>query len=410
MTLDSLLPLWLLEFLDTGLLDLSWLSIVLVTLGLTHLTIISVTVYLHRHQAHRALELHPLVSHAMRFWLWLTTGMVTREWVATHRKHHAAVETKADPHSPQQVGIRKVLFQGAELYRDTTADEAIMDKYSHGTPTDWIERNLYSPHAVLGVSLMMIIDVALFGAIGLTVWAVQMAWIPFWAAGVINGVGHWAGYRNFESADASTNIVPFGLIIGGEELHNNHHAFGSSARFSYRRWEFDAGWMYIRGMEMLGLAKVLKVAPRIDHSADKAEPDSDTLTAVLAARLPVMAQYASSVLAKVHAEEMRLAKGAKRQLLKPVRQLAMREDSRLSLEGRERLKSGLAESSALETVYEYKQRLQAIWEERTATQEALVARLREWCREAEASGIASLQEFARSLPRTALAVAPVAAV
>jgi len=244
----------------SGLIDLPWWGYVLVALALTHVTIASVTIFLHRHQAHRALELHAIPSHFFRFWLWLTTGMITREWAAIHRKHHAKCETDEDPHSPQVLGIRKVLLEGAELYRSESRNVETIKRYGHGTPDDWVERNVYR-HNTVGLGIMLVINVILFGPIGLTIWAVQMLWIPIWAAGVINGIGHYFGYRNFDCADASTNIVPWGILIGGEELHNNHHSFATSAKLSAKWYEFDIGWMYIRILEMLGLAKVRKVIP-----------------------------------------------------------------------------------------------------------------------------------------------------
>ena len=242
--------------MQLSLFELSWWGYALVTLSLTHMTIASVTIFLHRHQAHRALELHPIASHCFRFWLWLTTGIITKEWVAIHRKHHAKCETIEDPHSPQFYGIGTVLFKGAKLYRIEARNTATLKKYGHGTPDDWLERNLYSKHDTLGIGIMLAIDIFLFGPIGLIMWGVQMVWIPFFAAGVINGVGHYWGYRNFASNDTSTNIVPWGILIGGEELHNNHHAYVTSAKLSNKWWEFDIGWVYIRALEILGLATV----------------------------------------------------------------------------------------------------------------------------------------------------------
>ena len=232
----------LFEFLSNGgFTQLSWVGVTLTGLVLTQVTIAGVTIYLHRHQAHRALDLHPVISHFFRFWLWMTTGMVTREWVAVHRKHHAKCETPEDPHSPQVLGIRKVMWEGSELYRKEAAIEETLEHYGHLTPADWVERHVYARFPGLGVTLMLLLDVVLFGSLGLVLFAVQMVWIPFWAAGVINGVGHWWGYRNFETPDASRNITPLAIIIGGEELHANHHAFPASARFSCKWWEFDLG-------------------------------------------------------------------------------------------------------------------------------------------------------------------------
>ena len=382
-----------------GLLDLPVWGYVVVALVFTHVTIAGVTIYLHRCQAHRALDLHPVVSHFFRFWLWLSTGMVTREWVAVHRKHHAFVETPDDPHSPQVYGIRKVLLEGAELYRGSCKDPVMLERYSHGTPDDWMERNVYGPHSGKGYFLMMAINLLLFGPLGLTIWAVQMAWIPIFAAGVINGVGHWSGYRKFQTPDASTNIVPWGIVVGGEELHNNHHAFASSARFSMQWYEFDIGWMYIRIMSALGLARVKKVAPRPILDPSKSIPDMDTVSAVISNRFHLMSQYARTVLGSVYQDEMKRLDDDKRGLLRRARSLFACEECMLSSEARVRLDTALEESDALQTAFRYRARLQAIWQERTASKEGLLQALQEWCREAEASGIRALQEFARTLAR-----------
>lgn len=388
-----------------GLIQLPLWGYVVVTLLLTHVTIAGVTIYLHRHQAHRALDLHPVVSHFFRFWLWLTTGMETIQWVAVHRKHHAHVETEEDPHSPQVVGLRKVLLQGAELYRMETKNRETMEKYGHGTPDDWLERNVYR-RSKYGIILMLLIDLLAFGPIGLTIWAIQMLWIPLLAAGVINGVGHWGGYRKFATADSSTNIFPLGLLIGGEELHNNHHAFASSAKFSRQWWEFDAGWLYIRALSLFGLARVKKVAPRKPVKIPgKALADADTLTAVLSHRFQVMAEYTKTVVARVHKEELRKADVGNRGLLRQAKCLLNREETLLSADAKRRLDAALKCSQTLEVIYEYKQQLQAIWQERYASHERLLASLQEWCRQAEATGIRALQDFARSLPAYSMGVA-----
>ncbi|MCP5143242.1 MAG: transposase [Gammaproteobacteria bacterium] len=389
-----------------GLVVLPWWGYVVVALIVTHITIVSVTLYLHRHQAHRAMDLHPAVAHFMRFWLWLTTGMITREWVAVHRKHHAFVETEKDPHSPQIHGINKVLLEGAELYRVGARDEDTVRQYSHGTPDDWIERNLYSRFATIGISTLLIFQLVMFGALGLTIWAVQMLWIPVLAAGVINGVGHWRGYRNFETEDTSTNILPIGILIGGEELHNNHHAFGSSARFSARPWEFDIGWFYIRVLQALGLAKVKKLAPRPRLDSSKTVVDLDTVSAVASNRLHVMAAYARDVIRQVHKDEVRSASGSARTALQRARKLLSRSELRLDPKARAQLSQAFAHSHALEQVYEFKQRLQDIWNERTATPERLLAQLDAWCHEAHASGIRALQQFAEQLRGYTLQGAP----
>ncbi len=384
-----------------GLIELPWWGYVLATLALTHVTIVSVTVFLHRHQAHRAIDLHPAVSHFFRFWLWLTTSMNTREWAAVHRKHHARVETPEDPHSPRVYGIATVLWQGAELYRLAANNKALVEKYGYGTPDDWLERNVYSRHKDLGIVLMLLADLALFGVIGLTVWAVQMAWIPFFAAGVINGVGHYLGYRNFEVADASTNIVPWGLLIGGEELHNNHHAFASSAKFSQQPWEFDLGWGYIRTLVLLGLASVRRVAPKPAKVRDKVGIDIDTVRAIATHRMHVMAAYAHEVVARVYREEIRRAGLESRSLLKPVKRWLNRE-SLLDEATRARLSQALEHSHALARVHQFKHSLQSLWSARSAAPETLVAALQEWCRQAEETGISALAEFAGSLRRYSL--------
>jgi stearoyl-CoA desaturase (delta-9 desaturase) len=384
----------------TGLLDLPWWGYVLVALALTHVTIAAVTIYLHRNQAHRALDLHPAVSHFFRFWLWLTTGMVTKEWTAVHRKHHAKVESPEDPHSPQQWGIEKVLWDGVSLYRAEARNAETLRKYGHGTPDDWLERNLYTRHGFLGVGSMLVIDLVLFGPLGLTIWAVQMAWIPFFAAGVINGVGHYWGYRNYEVQDASTNIVPWGILIGGEELHNNHHTFPSSAKFSSRRWEFDIGWLYIRVLEALGLARVKKIPPALTLEEGKQHIDMETVKAVVHARFQVMAHFAREVMHRVYREELRKADPSDREswaLLKRARRLMVREASLLDERSRWRLQRALELNGTLNTVYAMKQRLADIWQRSASTQEHLRKAIEDWCRQAEETGIRALRDFAVKL-------------
>ena len=380
-----------------GLLELPIWGIIIATLVMTHITIASVTIFLHRHQAHRALELHPLVSHFFRFWIWLTTSTITKEWVAVHRKHHANCETPNDPHSPQIFGIRKVLWQGAELYAQAAHQPEILAKYGHGTPNDWLERNVYTPHAWLGITIMAVIDVLLFGVLGITVWAVQMMWIPIFAAGFVNGLGHWWGYRNYECADASKNIVPWGILIGGEELHNNHHTFASSAKLSSQWWEIDIGWWYIRLLQLIGLVKVKKVATQPRLQRDKNFIDRDTVKAVLHYRFQVMAHYAKEVLVKVYKEELRHTQGTSKQLLKRVHALLIREESLLNEQDKLNLVTILEQNQTLQTVYQYRLRLQALWQQTAVNQEYLLHSLQEWCKQAEATGIKALQEFALTL-------------
>jgi len=383
----------------TGVYDLPWWGYVAYALVVTHITIAGVTIFLHRCQAHRALELHPLVSHFFRFWMWLTTGMVTKTWAAIHRKHHARVETVEDPHSPQIYGINKVLWQGAELYRKEGRNRDTIEKFGEGTPDDWIERHLYTPHDRIGISLMFVINFVLFGFIGISIWAVQMAWIPFFAAGVINGIGHYWGYRNFQPEDASTNVVPWGILIGGEELHNNHHAYASSARFSNRWYEFDIGWLYIRVMESFGLAQVKKVAPELKLDAAKTRCDLATVQAVITHRYEVLAKYAKT-LRDTCAEEIRSLKmravSVDRAAVK--RMLHVDAGALLASE-RAKVDEAISKSRVLATVYTMRQELAALWQRSSASKEQLVRQLEDWCARAETSGIIALQDFSRRLRR-----------
>lgn len=385
-----------------GLLDLPWWGYILVALALTHVTIAAVTIYLHRCQAHRALDLHPAVSHFFRFWLWLTTGMITKEWAAIHRKHHARCETPDDPHSPQVMGLGKVLLEGAELYRTESKNQQTMDKFGSGTPDDWLERHVYTRHSALGIGLMAVIDLALFGPIGLTIWAVQMAWIPVTAAGIINGLGHYWGYRNFEAEDASTNISIWGVLIGGEELHNNHHAYPSSARLSNKWYEFDIGWLYIRLMQSVGLAKVKKVAPKVRFDWAKTRCDVDTLHAVITHRFHVMGKY-RRMLRKAYREEMRkLRRACERQSheivsLKQIKHWLHKDADELQEQQKQVLNQTLTRNARLHTLYALKHELAAIWERSAASQDQLLKSLEEWCHRAEASGIQALEEFSQRL-------------
>jgi stearoyl-CoA desaturase (delta-9 desaturase) len=384
----------------SGIYDLPWWGYVIVTLIVTHITIAGVTIFLHRHQAHRALDLHPIVSHFFRFWLWLTTGMVTKEWAAIHRKHHAKCETEDDPHSPQMKGINKVFWEGAELYRDEAKNQDTLDKYGHGTPDDWLERNVYSKYTRLGVTLLFFINFALFGFLGITIWAIQMMWIPLFAAGVINGIGHYWGYRNFQTEDASRNIVPWGILIGGEELHNNHHAYGSSAKLSSKWYEFDIGWLYIRLMEIVGLADVKRLAPRLRIAEAKAECDFATLQAVINHRYDVMAKYAKSV-KKLCADELQKMRENSKLDLGAVRRFLTRGQTEIRAEDRVCLNDLTMKSSVLKTVFGMRDELSAIWARSSASREQLVKQLEDWCQRAEASGIAPLREFSMSLRRYA---------
>ncbi|WP_288379893.1 fatty acid desaturase [uncultured Massilia sp.] len=388
-----------LSFLSTGLLDLTGWQIFFVMLALTHITIAAVTIYLHRHQAHRALDLHAIPSHFFRFWLWMTTGQVTKEWASIHRKHHAKCDTEEDPHSPQTRGIKKVFFEGAELYRAESKNKETMEKYGHGTPDDWIERNVYTKYSATGVVLMLLIDFALFGIVGISVWAVQMMWIPITAAGIINGIGHYWGYRNYDCSDAATNIIPFGILIGGEELHNNHHTFATSAKLSSKWYEFDLGWGYIRILETLRLAKVKKVAPKPEFAKDKLVADLDTLQSVIANRYDVMAKYAKSVRHAFREEFEHLKHKAELEsrFLKSSRKLMQREPGKLEASHKQQLVELFQHSKALETMHQMRVELGAIWERSHSTRDQLLHQLQDWCARAEASGIKSLQDFSLRL-------------
>ncbi len=387
-----------LDWLANGLLAASWWQIVLYTLVTTHITIASVTIYLHRHQAHRAMDLHAIPAHFFRLWLWLGTGQVTKEWVSIHRKHHAKCETAEDPHSPQAYGIKKVFWQGAELYRVESKNKETMTRYGHGTPSDWIERNLYTPYSWQGVGLMMIINLALFGAAGLAVWAVQMMWIPVTAAGIVNGIGHYWGYRNFELPDASTNISPWGIMIGGEELHNNHHTYPTSAKFSVKPYEFDIGWIYIRGLERLGLATVKKVPPKLQLGTIQPVADEKTLEALIAHRYEVMAGFARELRRAVQAEiELIKAKKGDASMLRAANRWLHRDDDKVPDAARPKLAQARAEHPVLDKMVTMREELRQMWISTSASREQLATDLAAWCHRAEASGIAALQEFSMKL-------------
>ncbi|CAH9019442.1 transposase [Candidatus Nitrosacidococcus sp. I8] len=378
-----------------GLLNLSFWGYVAVALLLTHITIISVTIYLHRHQAHRALDLHPWLAHFFRFWLWLTTGIITKQWVAVHRKHHAKCESQDDPHSPQILGINRVLWQGADVYRISAKDQKTNDQYGHGTPDDWMENHLYAKHGNSGIVLMLLLDLVLFGVSGVLVWVVQMIWIPFFAAGVINGLGHYWGYRSYEVVDASTNLIPWGILIGGEELHNNHHAYGSSAKLSSKWYEFDIGWMYIRLFKALGLIKVKKVAPKLRVRFDKRDVDQDTVRAVIAHRFHLITTYGKKVIIPVLKEEANHFSG--KQLYQQAKNWLIRNSVLVDSKDQAKLANMIQQNQKLETVYRFRQQLQGIWTQAWSNQEALLQALQEWCRQAEQSGIKALEDFAFSL-------------
>jgi len=396
----------ILWFAAGGLTQASWWEIVIYTLVVTHITIVGVTLYLHRSQAHRGVDLHPAIAHFMRFWLWLTTGMVTKEWVSIHRKHHARCEREGDPHSPMIYGIGRVMFRGAELYREESRNDETLEKFGHGTPNDWVEKNIYARHSVVGILIMLAIDLLLFGVIGLTVWAIQMAWIPFWAAGVVNGVGHFWGYRNFASPDTSTNVFPIGILIGGEELHNNHHAYGTSAKFSSRWFEIDIGWGYLTALKWLGLANIKKVAPKLKLEASgKSAVDQRTLQGVIAHRYEILARYTGLMREACQEEVAKLkAKGSdlvNTDAIKSAAHWLGRGDETLAPAERERIDQALSQTESLSTLVQMRHDLVRLWESSSASSEQLLHDLQAWCQRAQQSGIASLQEFAMRLRRYA---------
>jgi len=382
-----------------GLWDLSFWGYVGVTLLLTHVTIASVTIFLHRHQAHRALTLHPAVSHFFRLWLWLTTGMVTREWVAVHRKHHARCETAEDPHSPQVYGIWRVVFGGVGLYQAEAKNEASLETYGRHTPNDWLEKHVYGRYRFVGLGVTLIIDLVVFGLPGIAIFAVQMAWIPFWAAGIINGVGHYLGYRNFETEDASRNIIPLGILIGGEEFHNNHHAYGSSAKLANKWWELDIGWVYIQILAALGLAEVKKVSPRVSFSRSTSTIDGDTLRAVVTNRFHVLKLYGRRVIAPVLHGHADGEPGFPRRQLARIRKHMIREDAHLREDPHTRqwLETALQRNQTLRTVYQFMQQLKTLSRQTTGKNESDLKRLQAWCAAAETSGIRVLRDFAQQL-------------
>ncbi len=384
------MPVSLFDFLAGGLLQAGFGALVVYLLVTTQLTIFAVTLYLHRSMTHRGVDFHPVINHFFRFWTWLTTSMITREWVAIHRKHHAMCETEEDPHSPVTKGIGNVFWRGVELYREARSDRASIEKYGKGCPDDWIERRLYTPHATLGPTLLLFISFALFGFAGVAIWAIQMLWIPLWAAGVVNGLGHWWGYRNFETTDKATNLTPWAFWIGGEELHNNHHAFPSSAKFALRKFEFDIGWNVIRVLQAMRLAKVLRVAPTLDVRPNIAMPDRETLKALLAIRFQAMTDYYRKVtLPTLRANDDKLPRKLRKGLADGGRWL---DD-----EKRARLHAWLAERPHMATLAEYRQRLQQVLDDRSHDAQVTLQKLHEWCVEAEATGNHALQQFSARL-------------
>ena len=379
-----------------GLLDLSAWQLIAVTLVMTHITIVSVTLYLHRHSAHNALDLHPVLKHFFRFWLWLTTAQNTKEWTAIHRKHHAKCETEEDPHSPVVLGIRKVLFEGAELYAQSATPENL-ERYGQRTPEDWIERKVYTPYKMGGIALLAVINLLLFGVNGIWIWAVQMMWIPLWAAGVVNGIGHYMDYRNFECAENARNISPWGILIGGEELHNNHHTYPNSAKLSRRWYEIDIGWGYIRLFQLFGLAKPKGYRPIAHYVPGKQEMDVETVQAITNSRFDIMRQYRKRVMEPVLRQQKSLMDDEIRPRYRKLKRLLSREVSLIHPREKETLDSVLERHEMLKLIYDKSHELQALWRQRGLKPQDKLQALMDWCKEAETSGIRYLEEFAAHL-------------
>lgn len=383
--------------LTSGLLNLPWWGVLIATLVMTQITIAAVTLYLHRSQAHRAVEFHPAINHFFRFWIWFTNSMNTKEWVAVHRKHHACTEIAGDPHSPQIYGLKKVFFEGVELYRSEIKNEETLERFGRGTPDDWVERNLYIRYNNAGVAALLLLDLLCFGVIGLTVWAVQMLWIPISAAGVVNGIGHYWGYRNFDCKDASRNLIPWALFIGGEELHNNHHAYPNSAKMSVKWWELDIGWLYIRILAFLRLAKINKVSPKLQRIPDKSIVDDETIRAIFSNPLQIMSRYSKDVIVPVLRREKQLAGSKGKQLFHQARRLLTRQRGLVDSSSRQRLSVLLDSCQPLQLVCQYRQNLCDIWSRRSTSQKELLEALQEWCHQAETTGIDVLQKFSGRL-------------
>ncbi len=387
----------ILYFLANGLANFSLGVMAIILLVSVQATILCVTLYLHRCETHRSIDIHPVLSHPMRLWLWLSTGMITKEWVAIHRKHHANCETAEDPHSPKIFGLKKLLLGGSELYRNSAKDQDLLDRYGHGCPDDWVENKVYTPGRTLGVSIMLVINVLIFGALGLVFWAVQMIWIPFWAAGMINGTAHHGGYRNFETPDQSTNILPIAFWIGGEELHNNHHAFPSSAKFSTKWWEFDIGWMYIKILSFFRLVKVKKVAPKVCIDTEKDLIDLETIKAIVVNRVNVMASYAKQVIAPIVKSSVNERESDREFSAKKVKSLMVKEHCMMDVKSEDDLNQVLGDSHMLKTIYNFRIQLQQVWDRAATNHDNLVQALKDWCVRAEETGIKVLQDFALSL-------------
>jgi stearoyl-CoA desaturase (delta-9 desaturase) len=381
-----------------GLIELPWWGYVGVTFLTIQVMFLAITLYLHRDQAHGGLMLHPLLRHFFRFWLWFSSGAVTKEWVAVHRRHHAYADVPGDPHSPAIFGLKRVVFEGYELYIAAAHDREILENYGRGTPDDWIERHLYTRYRSLGVVLFCVTSLVLFGIPAIAMVAIHLVSQPFFAGGVVNGLGHAVGYRSYEMPSTATNLVPWGLLLGGEELHNNHHAFPRSARFAVQRWELDIGWVFICAFRAVGLARVRWVAPPVRRTPQqrRKELDADSVEALFTNRMHVLRDYARRVVFPVCKD---LARGEPRgSVPRATAKLLIRHPALLADEARRMLGELLSRYEVLRRVVEFRESLQLMWND--AADSHSVSRLREWCAGAEASGIGALKEFAIALRAT----------
>ena len=380
-----------------GLIDFTWLGYLVYTLVVTHISIVAITLYLHRGVCHSAIEIKPVLAHFFRFWLWLTTSMRTADWVAVHRKHHAKCETIDDPHSPAYYGIDTVLLRGADLYHEEKNNPETLEKYSQNCPTDWVEENIYTGKNNIGILLLFILNIILFGVVGIIIWAVQMAWTPIFAAGGINGAGHYWGYRNYDTSDDSTNMGPLGILIGGEELHNNHHAFPTAAKFSLKPWEFDIGWMYIKLFSLLGQVKVKRLAPKIVINKPSESLDSETGYALLKSKLTVITNYTKVVLGPLMKHESKNATGDLKRLLSQSKSSLVREPHRITNQETNSLDLIFNKCSRLKIAYDLKNKLFNILHSRNLKHDKFLDTINEWCEEAKSVGIESLADFSSSL-------------
>jgi stearoyl-CoA desaturase (delta-9 desaturase) len=378
-----------------GIVELPFWGYALVTFGLIQLMFLGITLYLHRDQSHGGLALHPVLRHFFRFWLWFSSGTVTRQWVAVHRRHHAYADQPGDPHSPVIFGLKKVVLEGYELYTAAARNPEILEYYGRGTPDDWLERKLYSRWPAAGIVLFIVAEIVLFGVPGIAMMAIHLAAQPFFAGGIINGVGHRLGYRSFEMPSTATNILPWGLLIAGEELHNNHHAFPSSARFAVQPWEIDIGWWWIRLFQALGLAEVRRVAPQPHLLPSRSTLDADTAGALFTNRMHVLRDYARRVVRPVCRELARREPQGALPRITPM--LLIRHPALLAEEARRMLNELLGRYEVLRAVVEFREGLQHAWNSAAANQANGVQQLRDWCARAEASGIRALREFAVGL-------------